>query len=70
MHQKLYTSHKLVNLKKYSTLNEDIFPFTEEPSTERFSGEKKEQKNIDMDGDALFCLFTANIINEQIVFTR
>ncbi len=68
MQTKLHSSNA-VSLKKYSG-TEGICPFTEEPSTERFSVEKKEQTTEDMDGDALFCLFTANIINEQIVFTR
>lgn len=45
-----------------------ILPFTEKPSAER-AAEPQEKENR-LCASELFSLFTADIINEQVVFTR
>jgi hypothetical protein len=57
------------NLKSSIHLIEGVLPFTEKPSNKYF--EQKEETNInDVHACELFSLFTADIIKEEVVFTR
>jgi hypothetical protein len=47
---------------------EGIFPFTEKPSNEHFIQQDKAKDEIQ--ASDLFSLFTADIIKEEVVFTR
>lgn len=46
-----------------------IFPFTESPSVDKITTKEKEKKNKLCASD-LFSLFTADIIKEDVIFTR
>ena len=48
---------------------EGILPFTETPSYSHFEDKEDNARN-DMKASDLFSLFTADIIKEEIVFTR
>lgn len=56
----------IVSLVQHVKLN-SILPFTEKPSIEH--GEQK-QETDKLAASDLFSLFTADIIREQVVFTR
>ena len=65
---KKITSPKLrISIQK--SLVEGILPFTQKPSNNHFNV-KEESTNDDMKACDLFSLFTANIIKEEVVFTR
>lgn len=50
---------------------EGILPFTETPSNSQYTNdEKDENSKNEMKASDLFSLFTADIIKEEIVFTR
>ena len=48
---------------------EAILPFTEKPSNAHFA-QKQKVSNDEIEACDLFSLFTANIIKEEVVFTR
>ena len=56
-------------LQKSLTLFEGILPFTEKPSNKHISEVADDTKD-DINASDLFSLFTADIIKEEIVFTR
>jgi len=56
-------------LKKSFTLFEGILPFTEKPSNKHLS-ERNETAKDEIPASDLFSLFTADIIKEEIIFTR
>jgi hypothetical protein len=60
------------SIKKSLSLIEGIFPFTEKPSMNHFEIEKNKHKETgaDMEACDLFSLFTADIIKEDVIFTR
>jgi hypothetical protein len=57
---------KVVALVKKTRLGE-ILPFAEKPSV---SPEQKDPSQNQLEASELFSLFTANIIKEDVVFTR
>jgi hypothetical protein len=57
---------KVVALVKKTRLG-DILPFAEKPSV---SPEQKDPSQNQLEASELFSLFTANIIKEDVVFTR
>jgi len=48
---------------------EAILPFTEKPSNAHFA-QKEKVMSEEIEAYDLFSLFTANIIKEEVVFTR
>jgi hypothetical protein len=54
-------------IKKVST--DTMRPFTERPSAERYT-EKSADNKVRLCADDLFSIFTANIIKEEVTFTR
>lgn len=58
---------KLVSILKHVKQN-GFLPFTEKPSVER-DFEKEEEKDS-LNASDLFSIFTANIIKEEVIFTR
>ena len=66
----IYNASKLTSILKHVTIS-GILPFTEEPSEERKSdaGDSKESDGR-IGASDLFSMFTANIIKEEVVFTR
>mgnify|MGYP007115600797 CR=1 FL=1 len=56
-------------LQKSLTLFEGILPFTEKPSNKHLS-ERTENAKDEINASDLFSLFTADIIKEEIIFTR
>ena len=70
MQEKLHST-RIVKDKKTLSVTQGICPFNEEPAVDRFRGNSELALNkSDMDADVLFSLFTADIINEKIVFKR
>lgn len=59
---------KLSSLVKRTSIN-DILPFTENPPVNSQLNKNKE-KNNELAASDLFSLFTADIIKEDVVFTR
>ena len=55
--------------KKDSRLLDGILPFTEKPSNQ-YVNEKEPHPMDGLQASELFSLFTANIIKEEIIFTR
>ncbi len=60
---------KLKSIKSSMSFVEGIFPFTEKPSNEHFVQQEKDIKD-EIQACDLFSLFTADIIKEEVVFTR
>ncbi|MDQ6890388.1 MAG: hypothetical protein M3Z56_08955 [Bacteroidota bacterium] len=61
------------SIKKSLSLIEGIFPFTEKPSYnhfEHFLGKPDGKRKDEMEACDLFSLFTADIIKEEVIFTR
>ncbi len=67
---KTITSPKLrIAMKRSLSLVEGILPFTQKPSNNHFEV-KEDNPNDEMKASDLFSLFTADIIKEQVIFTR
>jgi hypothetical protein len=66
MKQKTLKNHTLSSILKRAK-KDNILPFTETPSEERTSPGR--DKNP-VDAVSLFSLFTADIIKEEVIFTR
>ena len=47
-----------------------ILPFTETPSERQYDGDSKEKDNDKLQASDLFSMFTADIIKEEVIFTR
>lgn len=60
---------KLKTIKNSMSSVEAILPFTEKPSNAHFS-QKEKVSDEEIGANDLFSLFTANIIKEEVVFTR
>ncbi|MGN6530180.1 MAG: hypothetical protein ACTHK0_00320 [Ginsengibacter sp.] len=60
---------KLKTIKNSMNFVEDILPFTEKPSNAHFT-QKGKVSDQEIEACDLFSLFTANIIKEEVVFTR
>ncbi|HSV11072.1 MAG TPA: hypothetical protein VLI68_09900 [Hanamia sp.] len=63
------TPQKLKTIKNSMSFVEAILPFTEKPSNAHFATKEK-VNNDEIEANDLFSLFTANIIKEEVVFTR
>ncbi len=75
--QNLYSSKIKKTIKKSLRLIEGMVPFTQKPSKNQYANNEivdKENNNPETDdretADALFSFFTADIIKEQVIFTR
>ncbi len=60
---------KLKTIKNSMSFIEAILPFTEKPSNAHLT-QKEKAVNEEIEACDLFSLFTANIIKEEVVFTR
>ena len=69
MKLKLHSSILKKNFKNSQAIMEGILPFTETPSFSHFEDKDDNHRN-EMKASDLFSLFTADIIKEEIVFTR
>lgn len=71
MQDKLYSTKIRKTIRKSVTLIEGILPFNEKPSENHYCM-SPDVKEVDgeMNASDLFSLFTADIINQEIVFTR
>ena len=49
---------------------EGILPFAEKPSSNTYLGKKEEIGKNDIQASDLFSYFTADIIKEEVIFTR
>ena len=61
------------SIKRSLSLAEGIFPFTEKPSSnhfEKFKNTGKPAESGNVEACDLFSLFTADIIKEEVIFTR
>ncbi|MEO6814752.1 MAG: hypothetical protein ABI172_12540 [Ginsengibacter sp.] len=67
---KRHSSELKKNFKKSLAIMEGILPFTETPSSSEFDGDKEGTSKAEIQASDLFSFFTANIIKEEIVFTR
>lgn len=56
-------------IKKDMRLLDGILPFTEKPSN-NYSNEKEQHPMDGFQASELFSFFTANIIKEEVTFTR
>lgn len=65
------SAQKIASLVKHVKLN-TILPFTEKPSseTELDANNHAAPRDNNIAASELFSLFTANIIKEEVVFTR
>ncbi|HJY23440.1 MAG TPA: hypothetical protein VJ279_11165 [Hanamia sp.] len=73
MKVKLHSSLLKKNFKNSQAIMEGILPFTETPSFSHFEDkfeDKEDGSRKEMKASDLFSLFTADIIKEEIVFTR
>lgn len=71
MKVKLHSSELKSNFRRSLAVMEGILPFTETPSNSQYTtDEKDENSKNEMKASDLFSLFTADIIKEEIVFTR
>ncbi len=66
---KKMTPQKLKTIKNSMSSIEAILPFTEKPSNAHFA-QKEKVISEEIEAYDLFSLFTANIIKEEVVFTR
>lgn len=66
---KKMTPQKLKTIKNSMSTIEAILPFTEKPSNAHFA-QKEKVMSDEIEAYDLFSLFTANIIKEEVVFTR
>ncbi|MDQ2718663.1 MAG: hypothetical protein M3Z26_02700 [Bacteroidota bacterium] len=67
------TSPKLTSLiRKSTTIIEGILPFKEKPSKNNFLNKSNEEgyESNGVEAYDLFSLFTADIIKEEVIFTR
>jgi hypothetical protein len=60
---------KLKTIKNSMSFVEAILPFTEKPSNLHY-GRKDKGSDEEIEAYDLFSMFTANIIKEEVVFTR
>jgi len=60
---------KLIVLMEKSRLSDILLPFKEQPRDDAFPGDK-EQKTEELGAADLFSRFTADIIKEEVIFTR
>lgn len=66
----IYKSSKLTSILKHVKIS-GILPFAEEPSDERKATESiSKERDGRIGASDLFSIFTANIIKEEVVFTR
>jgi len=70
MDTKLIPQKIRTTIKKSLTLFEGILPFTEKPSDKHFSESHDKNTNEEINASELFSLFTADIIKEEVIFTR
>ncbi len=57
------------SIKQTLNIIEGILPFTEKPSN-AYLEQKEESGKNDIQASDLFSLFTADIIKEEVIFTR
>lgn len=57
------------SIKKSLNAMEGILPFTEKPSNSYLEQKEENNKN-EMKASELFSFFTADIIKEEVIFTR
>lgn len=70
MGKKMIQKTRLTRRLKTVRINETL-PFQERPSRERSSSKKNPPNNVDqLQASQLFCLFTADIIKQDVIFTR
>lgn len=70
MLEKLNPKKITTKIKKTFSLIEGILPFTEKPSENHFLSKEDNSENTSLKAHDLFSLFTADIIKEEIIFTR
>lgn len=58
-----------ISMKRPLSRVAGILPFTQKPSNNHFDV-KEENSNDEMKASDLFSLFTADIIKEEVIFTR
>ncbi|MEO6906173.1 MAG: hypothetical protein ABI148_07415 [Ginsengibacter sp.] len=56
--------------KKESRLTDGILPFIEKPSNFRFNEKVEHRIEVEFEASELFSFFTADIIKEEVTFTR
>ena len=70
MDTKVFPQMIKTTIKKSLTLFEGILPFTEKPSDKHLSEVHDNSNKEDINATELFSLFTADIIKEEVIFTR
>lgn len=70
MLKKLSPKRLKTKIKKSFSLMEGILPFTEKPSESYFLPKEENRENTSLKAHDLFSLFTADIIKEEVIFTR
>ncbi len=66
--EKKYTK-KLRSLLKHVQQLSSVLPFTETPAEQQWVGDKEKEDNK-LHATELFSMFTADIIKEEVIFTR